>query len=163
MQESTLLSQPKQPTLKGPVFEPGPGWGFKVKKWLGKYFLKIVLPIIVVVAALTIILPKLNSGHKQETESPEVITQIVQIGDSRTKIARRALAEYLEAYPDDSLIPAQKVFIENKLQSKLDKHPVAGTTVNFSLQDIQLVIAQAKTLSPTQLTKWADYAKLVRF
>lgn len=32
----------------GPNFEPGPGWGHYVSRWLGKYFWPVVVPIIIV-------------------------------------------------------------------------------------------------------------------
>lgn len=36
-----------QEKISGPNFEPGPGWGAKIKDWLGRRFWTVVVPLAV--------------------------------------------------------------------------------------------------------------------
>lgn len=40
-------SMENEPKLisSGPIFEPGPGWGAKIKDWLGRHFWTVVVPL----------------------------------------------------------------------------------------------------------------------
>jgi hypothetical protein len=152
----------------GPVFEAGPGWGKKLNEWFKKNFAKWILPVVgaVIIAAIILNLYKNNPGA---TATPTVantnlISQPVQKGDSRTLVARHALAQYLQMNPDQSLTNGQKLFIEEVLRRKIDAKPLAvGTTIEFSVSDIESAISQAKQLAPSTLAKWEIYAKNVRF
>lgn len=155
----------------GPVFEPGPGWGAKTKNWFKKYFYKVILPIIIVA------LVGYGLFTRQEDEEPtdislsptpvvndEIIIQEVQRGDSRTTIARRALAEYLTTAIDDVPTAGQKVFIENKLsQSLTDTILKVGTSIEIKIDDVKSVIEESKQLTQSQLQKWEGFAKKVKF
>lgn len=152
----------------GPVFEPEPGWGFSVKKWFKKYFWKIILPIIVIIIAVVSLAKKTEQTASPNSPTPslslstEIINEIVKRGDSRTHLARRALADYLTSAPEN-LTAGQRVFIETKLRESVSSPLTIGMTVKFQITEIQSAIGQAKQLSPTELKKWEIYARQVRF
>lgn len=155
----------------GPVFESGPGWGAKTKKWLNKYFYRVVLPIIVI--ALLVYgfknRPKSNreiglSPSPKITASQNVISQEVRKGDSRTLIARRALADYLQTATDVTLSAGQKVFVENKLSQLLANSALkVASNVEIKIDDIQAAITESQRLTKFQLQKWEEFAKKVKF
>ncbi len=154
--------QPK--LLNGPVFDFGPGWGFYVKRWLGKYLFKIVLPAIVVIAALGLYIFRDGAESNEKTAVNDKIAVVVVRGDSRTHLARKALAEYLKNYPEEPLSGGQKLFIEEILRRKLANPKLTiGEIAEFAVDDIKAVIAQAKQLTPFQLEVWEKYAKGIKF
>ena len=93
-----------------------------------------------------------------------IVAQEVQRGDSRTTIARRALAEYLTTAIDDILTAGQKVFIENKLSQSLTGAILKiGTSIEIKTDDIKSVIEESKQLTQSQLQKWEEFAQKVKF
>ena len=153
----------------GPVFEAGPGWGAKTKNWLGRYFWKVIFPIVIIVLVGYGFSTR-NDG--EQTKQPEKsaaaaedkISQSVTPGDSRTHLARRALAEYLQKAPDEVLTAGQKVFVETKLAKTVTAAVLkAGGAIDFRLEDIKNFAAQAKDLTQSQLQKWEIYARSVKF
>ncbi len=171
-QDLEFKQNKEEPQLlnSGPVFEPGPGWGAKIKNWFKKYFYKAILPIIIAL----LIIYGLTSREKSDfpvntmaSPSPSaesIVAQEVQRGDSRTTIARRALAEYLTTAIDDILTAGQKVFIENKLSQSLTGAILKiGTSIEIKTDDIKSVIEESKQLTQSQLQKWEEFAQKVKF
>lgn len=153
----------------GPVFEAGPGWGGKVKAWFGKYFYKVILPVIVV-ALIGYGITNRNSGENNDTLSPldtnlpsnstATISQTVNKGDGKILVARRAIAQYLTENSDISMTAGQKVYLETVLAQTIDNSLFKnGETVNFSVNDILSQIEKARLLTPIQLDKWEVYAR----
>jgi len=94
----------------------------------------------------------------QETEKSFVET--AARGDSATRLARRALANYLEKNPDSALTPEHKIFIEDYLvkNSGYKGRVTVGSSVEFQKDLIQKAIAQSKNLSAGQLKNLHKYA-----
>lgn len=144
----------------GPVFEAGPGWGFYVKKWLKKYFLKIIIPAAIAVIVIGILTAQRGTENGEKTETADETVKItVMRGDGLVLVCRRALAEYLKIFSQE-LTAGQKVFIEEILRKKIGiKKLIIGEEVEFSFNDIKEAILQSKNLSPYQLQVWEDYAR----
>lgn len=167
----------KQPELLtgGPVFEFSPGWEVKIKKWFKKYILggncalcratRYVLLFGVVV--LLFGGPQIRTfldGQKQRALISETkITETAQSGDSKIKLARRALADYLDKFTDTTITKGQKVFIETVLSQTITDELKPGTRVDFDFENIKTLIEQSRLLTPSQLQKWEEYAKKVKF
>lgn len=94
----------------------------------------------------------------QETEKSFVETAAK--GDGTTKLARRALANYLEKNSDSALTPEHKIYIEDYLRKNVSfKGKVqVGTSVEFSKDLISQAIAKSKTLNENQLKNLHKYA-----
>ncbi len=79
-----------------------------------------------------------------------------------TKLARRALANYLEKNPDSALTPEHKIYIEDFLRKNVPPQRVfVGTSLEFSKDLIQKAIANSKNLNEKQLNNLHKYAVLV--
>jgi len=93
----------------------------------------------------------------QETANSFVETAVR--GDSSTKLARRALANYLEKNTDSALTPEHKIYIEDYLRKNVPKKSIrVGTSVEFSKDLIQNAISKSKTLNERQLQNLHQYA-----
>lgn len=94
----------------------------------------------------------------QETDQSFVET--AGKGDGLTKLARKALADYLEKNPDSSLTPEHKIYIEDYLRKNVGhKGGVRiGTSVEFSKSLIGDAIAKSKNLNERQLQNLHKYA-----
>ena len=94
----------------------------------------------------------------QETEKSFVET--AAHGDSATRLARRALANYLEKNADSNLAPEHKIFIEDYLvkNSGHRGRVAVGSSVEFQKDLIQKAITQSKNLSAGQLKNLHKYA-----
>lgn len=155
------LARPKlQRSEGGPVFDFGPGWGFYVKRWLKKYFLKIIAPAVVIVIAVGVFTARRNAENGEEIiTAPRTVKVMVVRGDGAVLIARKALAEYLKNYPEE-LTAGQKIFIEEILRKKVgSKKLIVAEEVSFDFNDIREAISQSKNLSLYQLQVWEGYAK----
>jgi len=97
----------------------------------------------------------------QETEKSFIET--ASKGDSQTKLARRALANFLEKNPDSSLTAEHKIYIEDYLRKNVNynKRVYTGTSVEFSKSLIKQAITKSKTLTTKQLKNLHKYAVLV--
>lgn len=149
----------------GPIFEAGPGWGFKIKKWLNKNFFRKVLPaitVLVLVFGLFLFFKNYEKTDKNKRANTNIITQTVLVGDSKTLVTRRALVSYLEKFPE-SLSNGQKVFIEETLRKMISGNLAANMRIEFKTEDIKTAIDKSLRLSPAQLEKWGEYAKNVKF
>lgn len=160
------LAHPKlQRSEGGPVFDFGPGWGFYVKRWLGKYLFKIVLPAIVVIVAMSIYVSSNETENGEKTTADNETVKIVVLrGDSRALLARKALAEYLKGNSQEILTGGQKLFVEEILRRKLNNSKlIVGEIAEFAMDDIKAAIIQAKQLTQFQLEAWEKYAKGIKF
>lgn len=93
----------------------------------------------------------------QETEQAFIETAVK--GDGMTKLARRALANYLEKNPDSTLTAEHKIYIEDYLRKQVPKKRVyVGTSVEFSKGLIQNAITKSKTLNERQLKNLQKYS-----
>lgn len=152
----------------GPVFEAGPGWGVKIKKWFGKYFFKAVLPVVIVVAVIYGIASRQTDNQTADEDKSPVsaqaaISQTINRGDSRIMLARRALAKYLEQSPQD-LTKGQKVFIETALGRAVSRPELkTGESLEFKIDDIKTALTKSKELSVSQLKRWEAAAQNVKF
>lgn len=151
----------------GPVFEPGPGWGEKLKKWSKKYILggncalcRATRYVVVFgIVFLAIAWPKLNTPPSVREESK--IVETVRHKDGKTHLARRGLVQYLEQNPEIKITKAQKVFIETSLREKILGELTLGNTVEITTKEVEQAVEQAKLLTPLQLKKWEFYAEAV--
>jgi hypothetical protein len=98
------------------------------------------------------------AASSQETETAFI--QTAGSGDSRTVLARAALANYLEKNADSSLTAEHKIYIEDYLQKKVDfsGRVFIGTSVEFSKSLIQDAITQSKNLTENQLNNLHQYS-----
>lgn len=94
----------------------------------------------------------------QETEQSFIET--AGKGDSMTKLARKALGDYLEKNPDSSLTPEHKIYIEDFLRKNVVRKGGVrvGTSVEFSKSLIADAISKSKNLSAGQLKNLHKYA-----
>lgn len=164
-EQPKLLNGPDKRLFDGPVFDFGPGWGFYVKRWLGKYLFKIVLPALVVIVAMGIFVSRNEAENGEKTTANNEIIKIAVLrGDSRALLARKALAEYLKGNPQEMLSGGQKLFIEETLRQKLTNPKLTvGEIMKFTIDDIKAAIAQAEQLTQFQLEVWEGYAKGIKF
>jgi hypothetical protein len=151
--------------LPGPVFEPGPGWGFYIKRWFKKYFFKAVLPALIIIGVIGIFAAHKETKNEKTATSEKAtgnqkITITIIKGDSRALLARKALSEYLKENQEETLSNGQKLFIEETLRRKLNNPKlIIGEFVEFNVKDIEEAITQAKQLTQFQLQKWEELAK----
>lgn len=83
-------------------------------------------------------------------------------GDGSTKLARRALANYLEKNPDTSLTAEHKIFIEDMLRRQVkDGRLKIGDKREFSKDSIAKAIEKSKTLNEKQLKNLQKYTQRV--
>lgn len=100
------------------------------------------------------------AATSQETENSFIET--AGKGDSMTRLARRALANYLEKNPDSTLTPEHKIYIEDYLRKNVPPQRVfVGTSLEFSKDLIQKAISNSKNLNDRQLKNLHKYAVLV--
>jgi uncharacterized protein HemX len=96
----------------------------------------------------------------KETDSSFVET--AQKGDSVTKLARRALANYLEKNPEASLTAEHKIYIEDLLRRQVkDGKLQIGESREFSKDAVAKAIEKSKTLNERQLKNLQKYSKRV--
>lgn len=103
--------------------------------------------------------PKTSSlTTSQETEGSFIET--AGKGDGTTKLARKALADYLEKNPDSSLTPEHKIYIEDYLRKNVGHKGGVhiGTSVEFSKSLISDAISKSKNLTDGQLKNLHKYA-----
>lgn len=98
-------------------------------------------------------------------ETGDSFIESAQAGDGTTKLARRALAHYLEKNPDSALTNEHKIYIEDYLRKKVgfQGKVYVGTTVEFSKSLISEAITASKTLNDSQLKNLQKYSQNVQF
>lgn len=178
-----LLKHPEhQPALGGPIFEFGPGWGARTKKWFKKYIIASDCTLCrntryILLAGIVILIIGWPQFKKMPYRQPQnsltglastagqiKIAEVVQSGDSKIKLARRALSNYMAQFPELSLTNGQKVFVETVLGQKIASDIfLAGTNIEIATNNIKSAIDESKLLTPSQLQRWEAAAKGVRF
>ncbi len=101
-----------------------------------------------------------TSSVTTSQETDQSFIETASKGDGTTKLARKALADYLEKNSDSSLTPEHKIYIEDYLRKNVGhKGGVkVGTSVEFSKSLIGDAIAKSKNLSAGQLKNLHKYA-----
>lgn len=107
--------------------------------------------------------PEKKSEISSTTTSQETAESFVETagkGDGTTKLARKALADYLEKNSDSSLTPEHKIYIEDYLRKNVGHRGSVhiGTSVEFSKSLIGDAIAKSKNLNEKQLQNLHKYA-----
>lgn len=96
----------------------------------------------------------------QETESSFVETAAK--GDGATKLARRALANYLEKNPDAALTAEHKIYIEDLMRRQVKNGNLKiGDKREFTKDMIANAIEKSKKLNESQLKNLQKYSKNV--
>lgn len=99
-------------------------------------------------------------ASSKETESAFIET--AGRGDSATRLARRALADYLEKNPDSALTKEHKIYIEDFLRKNVPTKQVnVGTSMEFSKDLIQKAVEKSKTLNDKQLKNLEKFSARV--
>lgn len=168
---------PQGVQIQPPAFEPGPGWGGKIKK----NFKKIILPVIIVAAAaasliiffnrdsqeIDLMLPSVETQENQETDQSSPVNSYkfsAQPGEGITHLARKALKEYLD---DNSsaglgLRAEHKIYIEDYLKDLRGEGLLEiGEEIEFSTNEINSAVEMAQGLSDSQLSNLSQYVPLV--
>ncbi|NTU66549.1 MAG: hypothetical protein HGB08_01350 [Candidatus Moranbacteria bacterium] len=97
------------------------------------------------------------AGTSKETDSSFIET--AGKGDGTTKLARRALADYLEKNPDSTLTAEHKIYIEDYMRKNVGTGKVnIGSSVEFSKSLIGDAISKSKNLNAAQLKNLHKYA-----
>jgi flagellar basal body-associated protein FliL len=101
-----------------------------------------------------------TSSVTTSQETDQSFVETAGKGDGTTKLARKALANYLEKNPDSSLTPEHKIYIEDYLRKNINhKGGVSiGTSVEFSKSLIADAISKSKNLTAGQLKNLHKYA-----
>lgn len=95
-------------------------------------------------------------------ETGSSFVETAQKGDSTTKLARRALANYLEKTPDASLTAEHKIYIEDYLRRQVKNGKLGvGESREFSKDTIAKAVEKSKTLNERQLKNLQKYSKRV--
>jgi len=104
--------------------------------------------------------PAPETQISKETDSSFVETAAK--GDSTTKLARRALANYLEKNSDTSLTAEHKIFIEDFLRRQVKNGRIrVGDSREFSKDMIAKAIEKSKGLNEKQLKNLEKYSTRV--
>jgi hypothetical protein len=96
-------------------------------------------------------------ASSQETENSFIETAVA--GDSKTKLARKALANYLEKNPDSALTAEHKIYIEDYMRKHVQHNDrvTIGTSVEFSKDLIKSAVESSKSLNERQLQNLHQY------
>ncbi len=113
--------------------------------------------------------PSVQSSEQASTtptetskETDSSFLETARKGDSVTKLARRALANYLEKNPDTSLTAEHKIYIEDFLRRQVKNGTLrVGESREFSKDAIAKAIEKSKTLNERQLKNLEKYSKRV--
>ncbi len=175
-QHKSVKHEHHQPIfLGGPVFEFGPGWGAKVKKWIKKYLFGghctlcratryiLLFGLMLLIFGGPQLKSLLDSKKQQALIDENKITETVQSGDSKIKLARHALTDYLGKFSDTTITNGQRVFIETVLSQTITEELKPGILIKLDFENIKTLIEQSRLLTPSQLQKWEDYAKGIKF
>ena len=176
LQPKLLKNPERQQVSGGPVFEFGPGWGTKTKKWWKKYILASDCSLcrntryILLIGVIILIVgwPQFKKTSDWQPQDPLIsqikIAEIVQTGDSKIKLARRILSDYLAQSPEPGLTNGQRVFIETVLEQDIASDTFrTGANIEIAADDIKSAIDKSKLLTPSQLQRWESAAKNIKF
>lgn len=95
-------------------------------------------------------------------ETGSSFVETAQKGDSTTKLARRALANYLEKTPDASLTAEHKIYIEDFLRRQVKNGRLGvGESREFTKDTIAKAVEKSKALNAGQLKNLEKYSSRV--
>lgn len=154
--------------IPDPIFEPGPGWGKKIKNWLERNFYQKILPSLAVLVLLAGLAANYNyhgSDRQQEGRRFSLplaadISVIVRTGDGIIRISRQALDQYLKNYPElaASLKPEHRLYVDNFFAGKFSGEKLTvGQEILFSLDDLRQATEEALNLPEGKLAKFRSY------
>lgn len=159
----------KQNAVPGPVFEAGPGWGERLGRWIKENWTTKLFPTIAVVILLAGIAKVYSQpsekklARKEEVfapDSPAEVYATINKGDGIITISRRALTEYLKAFPDIQLKPEERLHIENLFQTKFRGTAlIVGQEIKFLKADLEQAVNEALKLTDGQRQKLRAYLK----
>lgn len=159
---------PEQNTLPGPVFEAGPGWGEKLGRWIKAKWSTRVFPVAAAIILLVGI-AKIYSRPEDKNiidkedlsaSQPEKVSAVVEKGDGIIAVSRRALAVYLQEFPDIQLQSEERLHIDNFFKEKLRGAVLSvGEEIDFLKEDFQQAINEALQLSAGQRQKLRAFLK----
>ncbi|OGI26403.1 MAG: hypothetical protein A3J76_00315 [Candidatus Moranbacteria bacterium RBG_13_45_13] len=99
---------------------------------------------------------------QQSKETDSAFQETAARGDSTTKLARRALANYLEKSPDATLTAEHKIYIEDFLRRQVkDGRLKVGESREFTKDIIANAIQKSKGLNEKQLKNLEKYSQKV--
>lgn len=156
-QDPLSLDRVKSYIAKGPTFD---------NKYLRSSKAKYLAGLIIILTFATALFIRFKNAQEntQPIDQSATISQTVVRNDSHTKLARRAVAEYLKSHSDLSLSNGQKLFIETSLvQFRRGSRLTVGSSVEFSIIEIESLIEKSKNLTPLQIQKWSVLARFVKF
>lgn len=104
-----------------------------------------------------------SSDEKSNTDQPSDYTYKAQIGDSYTKIARKAIQTY-GINNKVNLSPAQIIFAETQLTEAAGAPELeVGQEVKLTNDSVKKHVEEAQKLSKSQESAWNVYVKYVDF
>lgn len=114
-------------------------------------------------AAEEVVQPKESASPAQASQETEIsFVETAAKGDSTTKLARRALANYLEKNPDAALTAEHKIYIEDALRRQVSNGRIrVGESREFSKDSIAKAVEKSKGLSDKQLKNLQKYSQRV--
>lgn len=157
-------------TAPGPIFEPRPGWGGKLKKWAKKYILggdctlcrNARYALVFGIVVLIIMTPKINEKKQPSPITESGFSETIRHGDGQTHLARRILAKYLAKNTEIDLNEGQKIFIETILREAIPDILKTGNEVKLESNQIKTAIEKSELLTPSQIHQWEKYTKIVK-
>ena len=164
-------------TNNGPVFEPAPGWGGRLRTWIShnKFFALLMSALVVFLVIFLIIKgtpdPK-NLTTLTFISSPvptALVTtnavETVRAGDSYTTVARRAVTTAGMASSDSKdYLPGPRLYAETKLARDLQTQPlIIGAKITYHVSTILEYLNEYEGLYPKQKAQWEYWASRVKF
>ena len=99
---------------------------------------------------------------QQSKETDSAFQETAARGDSTTKLARRALANYLEKSPDATLTAEHKIYLKDFLRRQVkDGRLKVGESREFTKDIIANAIQKSKGLNEKQLKNLEKYSQKV--
>ncbi len=91
---------------------------------------------------------------------PKQVSATVEKGDGVIMVSRRALAIYLQEFPDIQLKPEEHLHIDNFFKEKMRSTILStGQEIDFLKEDLQQAINEALQLSERQRQELRAYLK----
>jgi len=100
--------------------------------------------------------------ESRSRQKEDTIVVIAISGDSKTTLARKAVAEYITKNNVSGLTPAHKIYIEDYIQKATNASVIhSGTELGFSNTLISSTIEKSRALTSNQLSNLDNYAQNV--
>ncbi|OGN27888.1 MAG: hypothetical protein A3A33_04605 [Candidatus Yanofskybacteria bacterium RIFCSPLOWO2_01_FULL_49_25] len=159
----------------GPIFDKEPGWGHSVSKWLNRYLITHIAPILI--GALIIGLyvrylparkspadPTVSTSPSPTDQQTAWTSDAIRRGDSYTSIARAIVNRVLMIEQTGTITRGARLYAETKLVQDIKAQPlVVGGTLSYSQPAVFDYLYGFDKLSPAQKAKWESYARYIKF